>query len=71
MASALGVTPTSYSSEDVSELIKQINLQAGIKKNSYFVINDYFSNNYVAVSNCFSFVSNSLATLPYQKTMEK
>lgn len=28
MASALGVTPTSYSSEDVSELIKQINLQA-------------------------------------------
>ena len=31
MASALGVTPTSYSSEDVSELIKEINLQAGSK----------------------------------------
>ena len=70
MASALGVTPTSYSSEDVSELIKQINLQAGSKNND-FVINDYFSNNYVAVNFCFSFVSNSLATLPYQKTTEK
>ena len=31
MASALGVVATSYSSEDVSELIKQIKLQAGRK----------------------------------------